>query len=61
MKRSTYAIGLLLCAIAMAVLIPVCVSEGPASEQANPVACTYYGGSCITPSTFSGVSFRLFP
>ncbi len=61
MKRSTYAIGSLLCGVAMAALILVYIREDTSSEQTNQVACTYYGGSCIVPGIFSGASFRLFP
>jgi len=61
MKRSTYAIGLLLCAVAMAILILIDIGEGSSNEQANQVACTYDGGGCIVPGMFSGAWFRLFP
>jgi hypothetical protein len=60
MKRLGYAIGLM-GAVAIAALILARIGEGSTNEQTNQVACTYYGGSCISPGIFSGTSIRLFP
>ncbi|MBP0593295.1 hypothetical protein J8I87_27040 [Paraburkholderia sp. LEh10] len=60
MKRSAYAIGLLV-AVATVALILANIGDGSSGEQANQVACTYYGANCIPPGIFSGMSIRLFP
>lgn len=60
MKQLTYAFGLL-CAIAVTAVILLRIGDASSSEQINQVACTYYGGSCISPVIFSGTSIRLFP
>ena len=47
--------------IAIAVLVFAWVERGPSDEARIEVACVYYGGTCVPPGAFSGISIRLTP
>ncbi|MGU7778605.1 hypothetical protein [Burkholderia sp. PU8-34] len=60
MKRSARLI-LVLGAVAVVVLIFLCVGDELSSERSIRVKCVYYGNVCVSPGIFSGASIRLFP
>ena len=60
MKRIACAVAVL-GVMAVAVLMFAWAGRGSSSQAVTEVSCVYYGGSCISPGIYSGMSFRLFP
>lgn len=60
MKGIAHVFGVL-GVIAIAVLVLAWVERGSSDEPQTEVACVYYGGTCVPPGAFSGISVRLTP